>query len=145
MKRIHLLRVAGEAGVYAPLLVAAAAAGLRVGWLELEAPPPPPDALRAVLEAGGERAVAVAAGWTLTVRPRKGAARLRELLRQQFLGCALVLVRGEVEAPAPALEPTDDGGWRLTIPGGAERRLSLDQLVAALREPRPFAPREPVT
>jgi hypothetical protein len=143
LRRIHLLRVAGEAPLYEPLLRAAAAAGLRIGWLELEAPPAPPEALRAVLDAGSDRAVAVGESWTLTARPRKGPARLRELLRQQFLGCTLVLVHGDGDAPV--LQPAGDGAWRVTIPGGAERRLSLDQLVAALREPRPFAPAEPVT
>lgn len=143
MRRIHLLRVAEEAHVFAPLLRAAAAAGMRVGWLELGAPPQPPEILRSALEAGGERAVAVGDGWTVTARPRKGAARLRELMRQQFLGCTLVLVHGE--ADAPALAPAEDGVWRVSIPGGNERRLTLDQLVAALREPRPFAPAEPVT
>ena len=129
--------------MYEPLLRAAAAEGLRVGWLELEAPPPPPEDLRTALDAGGDRAVAVGESWTLAVRPRKGPARLRELLRQQFLGCTLVLVHGE--ADAPLLARLDDGAWRVTVPGGSERRYGDDQLVAALREPRPFAPAEPVT
>lgn len=146
MRRIHLLRVAEEAHAFEPLLRAAAEAGLRVGWLELQAPPQPPEILRAALDAGGERAVAVGEGWTVTARPRKGAARMRELMRQQFLGCTLVLVHGEAGAPdAPALAPAEDGAWRVSIPGGQERRLTLDQFVAALREPRPFAPAEPVT
>ena len=143
MRRIHLLRVADEAHVYEPLLRAAAEADLRVGWLELQAPPQPPEVLRAALGAGGDRAIAVGEGWTVTARPRKGASRLRELMRQQFLGCTLVLVHGE--ADAPTLAPVGEGAWRVTIPGGAERRLTLEQLVAALREPRPFAPAEPVT
>jgi len=54
-----------------------------------------------------------------------------------------VLVHGE--ADAPTLAPVGEGAWRIAIPGGAERRLTLEQLVAALREPRPFAPAEPVT
>ena len=99
--------------------------------------------MRDALAAGSERAVAVGESWTLAARARRGPARLRELLRQQFLGCTLVLVRGD--ADAPALASTGDGGWRITIPGGAERRLALEQLIAALREPRPFAPAEPVT
>lgn len=143
MRRIHLLRVAGEAHEYAALLRAAAEAGMRVGWLELQEPPQPPQGLRDALDAGSDRAVAVAESWTVAARPRKGAARLRELMRQQFLGCTLVLVRGE--ADAPVLAPAGEGVWRLAIPGGAERRLTSEQLVAALREPRPFAPAEPVT
>ena len=143
MRRIHLLRVAEEASVYEPLVRAAAAAGLRVGWLELPAPSPPPPELRAALDAGSDRAVTVGESWTLAARPRKGPARMRELMRQQFLGCTLVLVRGE--ADAPLLAPAGDGGWRVTIASGKDRRYGVDQLVAALREPRPFAPAEPVT
>src|SRR5262245_22165038 len=124
-------------------MAAAAAAGLRVGWLELQAPPPPPEGMRAVLRAGRNRVVAVADGWTMSVRPRQGAARLRELLRQQFLGCALVLVHGEVEAPL--LLPAVDEVWRVDIPGAGERRYTVAELLAALREPRPFAPAAPVT
>ena len=142
MRRIHLLRVADEAHVFAPLLRAAGDAGLRVGWLELQAPPPP-EVLLAALEAGGDRAVGVGESSTVTARPRKGASRLRELMRQQFLGCTLVLVHGD--ADAPALAPVSEGAWRVSIPDGKERRLTLDQLVAALREPRPFAPAEPIT
>src|SRR5688500_124252 len=89
LRRIHLLRVAEEAHVFQPLLAAAVDAGLRVGWLELQAPPPPPEGLRDALAAGSERAVAVGESWTLAARARKGPARLRELLRQQFLGCTL--------------------------------------------------------
>jgi len=143
VRRIHLLRVAEEASVYEPLVRAAAAAGLRVGWLELPAPSPPPPELRAALDAGSDRAVTVGESWTLAARPRKGPARMRELMRQQFLGCTLVLVRGE--ADAPLLAPAGDGGWRVTIASGKDRRYGVDQLVAALREPRPFAPAEPVT
>ena len=144
MRRIHLLRVEGAPEVYAPLLTAAAAAGLRVGWLELQHAPAPPDSLRDALQAGNDRVVAIGETWTLAARPRKGAARLRELLRQQFLGCTLVLVHGEVEVVSPVLAAVDDG-WRTTMPDSAERRLTTEQLVAALREPHPFAPAEPVT
>ncbi len=144
MRRIHLLRVEGAPEVYAPLLAATAAAGLRVGWLEMKDAPPPPQPLQDALQASADRAVVIGETWTLAARPRKGAARLRELLRQQFLGCTLVLVHGEVEVPSPMLAAVDDG-WRITIPDAAERRLTTDGLVAALREPRPFAPAEPVT
>ena len=145
MRRIHLLRVEGAPDVYAPLLAAAAAAGMRVGWLELQDAPPAPPLLQNVLQAGSDRVVAIGESWTLAARPRKGPARLRELLRQQFLGCALVLVRGNVDTPAPTLSANDDGSWRVTISDAVERRLTTEQLVAALREPRPFAPLEPVT
>ena len=142
MRRVHLLRVEAEPRAFAPLLLAAGAAGLRVGWLELVDPPALPEPLRAALAAGSARAVAAAEPWTLAARPRRGAPRLRELVRQQFLGCVAVLVRGSVAAPL--LAPLDDGAWSLRGDDG-ERRLDSGQLVAALRQPRPFPPFEPLT
>lgn len=142
MKRIHLLRVGDEPDAFAPLLAAAAAAGLRVGWLEL-ASVAVPDSLAAALAAGGERAVVVAERVTLVARPRRGPARLRELLRQQFLGCALVLARGEVDAPL--LAPGGEERWTIRQADGAERRLATEELVAALRAPQPFPPAHPIT
>ena len=143
MKRIHLLRVEAEARAFAPLLLAAGAEGLRIGWLELLEPPAIPEPLRAPLLAGSARAVAVAEQWTLAARPRRGAPRLRELVRQQFLGCVAVLVRGQVEAPL--LAPSPDGRWLVAVPETAERNLDTGQLVAALRQARPFAPSSPLT
>jgi hypothetical protein len=143
MRRIHLFRVEAEAAAFAPLLLAASADGLRIGWLELAAPPALPEPLQAAIEAGGARAVAVAGGWTLAARPLRGAPRLRELLRQQFLGCVAVLVRGVAEAPV--LAPAGDGAWLVGTADGEQRRLATEQLVAALRQPRPFPPAEPVT
>jgi len=149
MRRIHLLRVAEPAQRFAPLFATAAAAGVRVGWLELVAAPSPAldsfagSPLAEVLGAGAERAVLAADLWTVAARPRRGAARLRELLRQQFLGCVLVLVRGEVDAPT--LAPAADGAWSVAGAGVAERRLSGERLIATLREPLPFAPARPVT
>lgn len=147
MRRIHVLRVEEDPAVFGPLLAAAAAAGLRVGWLELAAPPAPPEELRRALLAGGERAVAVGEGWSVSVRARRGPPRLRELLRAQFAGCAAVLVRGELGVmagvEAPRLAPIAEGTWSVRA-GERERRLDAAALVAALREPRPFPPAEPV-
>ena len=143
MRRVHLLRVAEEPRAFAPLLLAAAASGLRLGWLELAAPPALPEPLGTALLAGGARAVAVADSWTLAARPRRGAPRLRELVRQQFLGCAGVLVRGEVEAPL--LAPSADGSWLVTAGGEPARSFDTEHLVAALRQARPFPPAVPVT
>lgn len=144
MRRIHLLRVEADARAFAPLLLVAGAEGLRVGWLELAEPPALPEPLREALLAGSARAVAVAEAWTLAARPRRGAPRLRELLRQQFLGCTAVLVRGAA-VEAPLLAPQPDGGWVVAAGEGGERRLDTAALVAALRQPRPFPPAEPMT
>ncbi len=145
MRRIHLLQVVEEPQAFAPLLLAAAADGMRVGWLELAAPPALPEPLRAALLAGSSRAVAVAESWTLAARPRRGAPRLRELVRQQYLGCVAVLVRGDVAAPRLAPAGDGSGCWHVTVGEQAARRLDTAQLVAALRQPRPFAPAEPMT
>jgi hypothetical protein len=142
MRRIHLLRVGEGPRAFAPLLAAAAAAAVRLGWLELAAPAPLPAEARDALLAGAERMVAVGEGWTLSARRRPGAPVLRELLRQQFLGCAAVLVHGEVEAPR--LAPLGGDSWSVQAAGGPERRLGTAELLSALRAPRPFAPAEPV-
>ena len=71
-------------------------------------------------------------GWL--EQPMRGAPVLRDLLREHFRGCTLVLVRGAVEAPL--LEPRD-GGFTVTGAEG-ERHLTGDQLAAALRRPRPW-------
>jgi hypothetical protein len=142
MRGPHLLRVAAEPAAFAPLLAALAAAGLRAGWLELG----PPGALGALgalpasLEAaatlGVARAVAAGGGRSVAVKALRGAPVLRDLLREHFAGCAVVLVavavgadgggagagvdaagavRAEALAGAAALAP-EGVGWRLTRP-----------------------------
>jgi hypothetical protein len=142
LRRIHLLRVEAEPAAFAPLFAATEAIGLRVGWLEFGAGEEPPAPLAAALAAGGDRAVSVAERATVAVRRRRGPAALRELLRQQFLGCELVLVRGEVDAPRLSV---DGDALRVATADGAERRWAPDQLAAALRRPQPFAPATPAT
>ena len=101
MKAPHLLRVEEGPERFAPLVEAARAAGLRVGWLELgadagplpETSEPPPASAPCAPWRSGEAA-------TRRRQAARGASRSSsDLLREHFLGCALVLVRGEVEAP----------------------------------------------
>ncbi len=134
--RQHLLRVERPAAEYAELIAAVRAEGLRVGWLELPpaAPEPLPAALAAAAELGVLRAVAVGGGRSVAVKPMRGEPVRRDLLREHFRGCTLVLVRGAVEAPI--LEPRD-GGFTVTGAEG-ECHLTSDQLAAALRKPRPW-------
>ncbi|MGH9360877.1 MAG: hypothetical protein ACRD2T_03105, partial [Thermoanaerobaculia bacterium] len=83
------------------------------------------------------RAVAVGEGRAVAVKPIAGPPVLGDLLREHFLGCCLVLVRGDVAAPALA---PDGDAWSLTPPSPAPpRRLTTAELVAALRQPRPWA------
>lgn len=137
MKSPHLLRVTDPPEVFAPLIEAARALGLRVGWLDLGgAVSPLPEPLESAATLGVLRAVAVGEGRTVAVKPLRGATVLRDLLREHFRGCVLVLVRGEVDAPL--LEREDDS-FRLTLADSAVRRLSTVELAEALRRPHPFS------
>lgn len=145
MKRPHLLRVDEDPEVFAPLLAAVAAAGARAGWLEWAEPEPVPPTLARAARAGALRAVAVGEGGSVAVKSRAGEPVLGDLLREHFLGCRLVLVRGApppaVEAvadPIPRLVPVSGGSWRVETERGAVRDLSTDELVARLRRPRPW-------
>lgn len=153
MKRIHLLRYGGDPGALAPLAEAAAAEGLRVGWLEVsgDAAAEVPAGLDAAFSAGAFRSVAVGEGRSVAVKRRSGPPVLSDLLREHFLGCALVVVRapapgapdeggarlaGEL-AEAAALEAVD-GVYRVSAPGEAARTFDPAELAARLRRPRPW-------
>lgn len=145
MKKPHLLRVEEGAERFAPLVEAARAEGLRVGWLELgptaDAPPAPvPAGLEAAAGLGVLRAVATGGGRAIAVKPLRGEPVLDDLLREHFRGCALVLVRGPVDAPvdAPALRTVEGGLWAVEPTGAAAVRLDTARLAAALRKPRPW-------
>lgn len=174
MKRIHLLRFAGSPEELEPLVRAAAEEGLRVGWLDLAgaAPPAPPEpdgspaaGLDGAVSAGAFRAVRVSPGRTVALKAVAGPPVLRDLLREHFLGCAAVVVRGSgsaageaddlaaAGAEAPSGPPLRDGdaalaeaprlvaegeGFRVEPPGRAGRRFTAAQLAARLRKPRPW-------
>ncbi len=127
MRRPHLLRVERGAGVFAPLVEAVHDGGLRVGWLDLEAPAAAPPELAEAAGLPLLRAVAAAGDATVAVKGLRGAPVLDDLLREHFLGCALVLVRGAVEAPL--LEPAERG-WRV---GGES--LGTEELARRLGRP----------
>jgi hypothetical protein len=173
MRGPHLLRVAAEPAAFAPLLAALAAAGLRAGWLELGPPGALgasgalPASLEAAATLGMARAVAAGGGRSVAVKALRGAPVLRDLLREHFAGCAVVLVAvaagggggagagsdaaGAVSAEglagAAALAP-EGVGWRLTVPaeggeaagGGdaAAEHLDTERLLARLRRPHPW-------
>jgi hypothetical protein len=136
LKAPHLLRVEEFPATFAPLIEAARTLGLRIGWLELDGKAHPvPPALEVAAGLGVLRAVEVGDGRTVAVKPMRGAPVLKDLLREHFRGCVLVLVRGEIDAPSLRSE---DGGWIVTPIGAASRRFSIEELVAALRKPRPW-------
>jgi len=156
MKRIHLLRTTLAADVVAGLVAAAAAEGLRLGWLDLTLTGAATGAsgalasLESVAAAGALRVVSLADGRVVTVKRVTGAPVLRDLLREHFLGCAAVLVRvppGDAPAPVdgvdglPRLDPAvpPEEGWRIVRPGGESLHLATAELVGRLRRPRPWS------
>jgi hypothetical protein len=138
----HLLRVAAPPAAFAPLAAALAAEGMRLGWLELAAAPPEPlpAELAAALDLGVLRAVAVGQGRALAAKPLRGAPVLRDLLREHFRGCRLVLLAGRgAPEELPAVEPADEGSYRVAPHGEAARAFTPAALAARLRRPRPWA------
>ena len=133
----HLLRVARPVVEFEDLIAAVRHEGGRVGWLELgsTAPAPVPASLSAAADRGVLRAVAVGGGSTVAVKPMRGEPVLRDVLREHFRGCQLVLVTGEIDAPL--LEPRD-GSWVLRLAGEPAARWTTERLVAALARPRPW-------
>jgi hypothetical protein len=136
LKFPHLLRVEDAPDRFAPLIDAARALGLRVGWLDLGAPVSPlPEPLETAAGLGVLRAVSVGEGRTVAVKPLRGATVLKDLLREHFRGCALVLVRGEAAAPSLRIE---EDNWIVTPPGAASRRYATADLALTLRKPHPW-------
>lgn len=136
MKAPHLLRVEEGPEEFAPLVEAARADGLRIGWLELAEAAPLPEVLSSAAGLGVLRAVSVGGGRTVAVKPLRGEPVLRDLLREHFLGCALVLVRGAVDAPHLR---RNGEGWVIEAPEKAGQPLTTEQLAAKLRSPLPLA------
>lgn len=136
MKAPHLLRVEDPPESFSQLVEAARADGLRIGWLELAEAAPLPDVLASAAGLGVLRAVSVGGGRTVAVKPLRGEPVLRDLLREHFLGCALVLVRGAVDAPHLR---RDGEGWVIDAPEKAGQPLTTEQLAAKIRSPLPLA------
>lgn len=136
MKPPHLLRVPEAPEAYESLIQGISAAGMRCGWLEFSEAEAPEDLARAA-ELGVLRAVAVGHSGSLVVKPRRGAPVLKDLLREHFRGCVLVLIRGAVAAPELAYR---EGAWRLSFSDGSYRAFPLENLIAALRRPSPWQP-----
>jgi hypothetical protein len=141
----HLLGVEEGPERFAPLLAALAAAGLRAGWLELGPAEPAAASLETAAALGARRAVAAGGGRSVALKPLRGEPVLRDLLREHFPGCALVLVRALGAPPAavplaaaPTLSPAGDG-WRIKPAGdAAAQQFDTPGLLAALRRPRPW-------
>jgi hypothetical protein len=135
VKRPALVAVDAAPEAFASLFEAARERGVRVGWLDLDAAAasPVPAALEGAAAAGALRAVAVADGRAVTVKPMRGAPVLRDLLREHFLGCALVLARGATGRPR--LTPSA-AGYRLETDGRRGVELDAGAALAELVRPR---------
>ena len=132
MKTPVLLAVDGPAEEFAPLFAAAKAAGLRVGWLALNASVDPPPPLQAAPLLEAFRAVAVGDGRSLAMKPMKGKAVLRDLLREHFLGADVVLVAGSELFPRLTAR---ESSWHLAESATASRSYSTEELLVRLRKP----------
>jgi|SRR5687767_9958663 len=123
----HALRVTEGSAAFRSLCAAVEREGERAGWLDLSA-----SASGADLVDGVWKAVTVEAARTVAIKRRRGAPVLRDLLREHFSGCRLVLVHGE--APLPLLRSRGEE-WEIENAGGETRRLTTAELVRALRSP----------
>ena len=145
MKRIHLLRYEGEPAALEALFAAVRAEGLRAGWLQVDPVRREEGPAGDAVEAGAFRAAAVAPGRVASVKRVAGPPVLRDLLREHFLGCTLVVVRpggagSALDAElseAPILEPVGES-LRVRPPGQAALDLAPEALAARLRRPRPW-------
>lgn len=133
MKTPHLLSVDEGLGAFSALISAASELGLRVGWLELGEDLEVGGCLEGAASSALLRAVAAGPKSTVVVKPRRGQAVLKDLLREHFRGAALVLVRTSVELSQLRSEGEL---WRLVPPSGSEVIWSTSELVRALRRPR---------
>ena len=84
---------------------------------------------------GALRAVAAGGGRVGRVKPLRGAPVLRDLLREHFLGCAVVLVRG-VDAGFPTPRHRRGELLRLELARARARDLDAAAAIAELLRPR---------
>lgn len=134
MKRVHQLRVEDGPEHFKSLVKTARDAGIRIGWLEFGSATIP-EPLASASATGVFRTVQVDEEVTISVKNRKGPPVTRDLLREHFQGCSLILVSG---GEAPAFLRGDNDHWTVSALDGAESTFTTDELVAALRRVRPF-------
>jgi hypothetical protein len=141
MKRPHLLAVAVGPVELGELWVALREAGMRAGWLEWNPASSLPQGgpLAEATATGALRAVEIHADGAIARKPRRGPANLDDVLREQFLGCAVVFVRGPVptrpeEPTIPKLEPSG-AHWRIAA-GDESKTLDTAALISRLRSPK---------
>ena len=139
MKRIHLLRVDPNSAIedFRSLIDAVRADDGRVGWLRWQPDERVDD--EGPSTTGLLRHVEVDAAGSVARKPRTGPAVLRDVVREHFRGCRVVLVAGEASgelAALPWLTASDDG-YRIDSNESA-RELGVEDLMSRLRRPRVF-------
>ena len=135
MRTPALVAVNEEPHAFLSLFAAARERGVRVGWLDLARDAELPEPLAGAVSAGAFKAVATAGGRAVTAKALRGAPVLRDLLREHFLGCALVLVRGRDGRPRLAAV-AEAGTYRLELAPERTLRLDAAALVVELLRPR---------
>ncbi len=132
MKAPALVAVDAPAEAFAALFAAASERGARLGWLDLDAAVEAPAPLAGAAAAGAFKSVAVGSGRVVAVKRTSGRAVLRDLVREHFLGCVAVLVRGGAGKPRLTV---DKDGFHLEPLAGRSRRLDAAALLAELARP----------
>jgi hypothetical protein len=127
-----MVRVSAGAETFSTLFDGARRAGVRFGWLDLITAFDPPADLSTAAESGALRAVSVNGRSILSLKMLVGEPVLKDVIRENFTGCRLILVRGEVEAPELRFR---SGDWVLRQMDGVEKIYTLEELLAALRSP----------
>lgn len=136
MKRIHVLRVDPGSNVedFRSLIGAVRDDGGRVGWLVWR-PEERTDG-QGPSTTGLLRQVDVDAAGSVARKARTGPAVLRDVFREHFRGCRVVLVAAEGvgELAEDTRLSAVDGLYRVES-GGSGREMSAEELAARLRRP----------
>lgn len=80
---------------------------------------------------GAFRVVGAAGDRVIAVKPVRGAKVLKDLLREYFAGCRLVVIRGELDVPELSVV---ESGYRVRFEDGTEKDLSAEALAKVLRK-----------
>jgi hypothetical protein len=132
MKAPALVAVDADAAAFAALFAAAVKRRERLGWLELGATVEAPPALAEAAAAGAFKSVVAGDGSVVTVKRVAGRPVLRDLLREHFLGCAAVLVRGHEGRPRLSVAGKK---FRFEPLAGRTLDLGADELLDELMRP----------
>lgn len=135
MKLPHLYSVMAGPEAFAELWRSAAQAGLRLGWLDLDGPAEVAPPLADAVGLGAAKAVSAGGRQTVAVKKLAGEPVLRDLVREHFLGCVALLVRGR--AGFPRLEARPGGLGVVSMEGAPPLWLEPATFLARLRRPRP--------